>query len=235
MVKQSDMRFGTMVSRWGMLGLACLLSMLLAICFAGVAQGKELTLSNASGKQVVMYYPGDSDLNGMGIRVGDWSYSGKVTKVHSNNKKVVSAKDESDEGNGSCLGVTFNKPGKAKVAYVWKGKKHVVTFVVKKYQNPVKSFKVGGKEYASKFKKIPYYNDNKRAKKGWYKGIVSVKAAKNWKLKGIYLDSDSDEDTKKIKNGKKVVLGDGLLRAALVNKKTHQQVELELTVRDYDD
>ena len=204
------------------------------LSFAGIAQGKEMTLSNASGKQVVTYDSVESYNNIVFIMASKWSDSDAVSKVHSNNSKIVSARAERDES-GPFLRVTIKKPGKAKVAYVWKGKKHVITYVVKKYQNPVKSFKFGGKEYASKFKKCYEYNDGKRAKKGSSSGTISVKAAKNWKLKGIFLISDSDAPTMKIKNGKKVELGSDYLTAVFVNKNTKQKEEISLTVRDYDD
>ena len=81
------------------------------------------------------------------------------------------------------------------------------THKVVKYTRPIKSFKVGGKNYASKFKKTPQVNA-----KSSLSGKVAVKAASGWKVKKIRqvnsrFASGEGIPQKKLKNGGKVNIG----------------------------
>jgi hypothetical protein len=89
------------------------------------------------------------------------------------------------------------------------------------YKNPVKTFKVGSKNYASKLKKKPTHNV-----KGAISGKVRVKAASGWKIvkiRKVKSDFLSGElaSQKKVKNGGKVSIarGSGALEVICYNKK----------------
>lgn len=104
--------------------------------------------------------------------------SGKVTKIKTSNKKVLTASFESF-GSERYLTVTGKKAGKAKLTYVYKGKKHKVTFVFKAWKNPVKSLKVGSKEYASELKTRNIFPALALGKR------LTVVPAKGWSIKSI--------------------------------------------------
>ena len=83
--------------------------------------------------------------------------SQKPTAVKSSNPSVVSAKVQTIKGYSSGsytspdyypLVVTVKKAGTATLAFKHAGKVHKVKFIVTNYENPVKSLKVGSKEYA---------------------------------------------------------------------------------------
>lgn len=173
------------------------------------------TLDSLKGTQHVFYYPKDRDCNV--VEVGYSQDTDKACKVKSSNPKVASAKAIHK---GTMLRIMFKKAGTAKVSYVYKGKKHTVKYVVAKYVNPVKSFKVGGKEFkgqfqAGEFGSAPYTASGK----------LSVKAAKGWKLLKMESDmwSKSLESikTKAVKNGYRASDDRDLaIRATLKNKKS---------------
>ena len=77
--------------------------------------------------------------------------------------------------------------------------------------NPIKSFKIGKKNYAKKFKKYGTKEDayvSKKAKK-IHKKKLSIKPGKDWVIKSIYLEYAMGEgvQTKNLKNNKKFSAG----------------------------
>ena len=96
---------------------------------------------------------------------------------------------------------------------------------MKKYANPVKTFKVGSKNYASKFNKdyISVLYDQEKLS-----GKLEISPNKNWKLKKIWLSKA--RTSKVVKNGDKIS-GYGV-RATLKNTKTKVTEDIELDVDD---
>ena len=120
----------------------------------------------------------------------------KPSNVKSSNSSVLTAEVMTTGGQtyGSYkvpksypLVVHLKKAGTATLTFKHAGKSHKVKFVVKNYENPVKSLKVGKKNYASLFN---VKNITMRSRADLYpvntksnpKGKVSVKAKKGWKL-----------------------------------------------------
>ena len=197
----------------------------LALCENAQAMAIEkMNLENAKGSCKVTTSLGfnwgsDEITNAFGIYTPAGTLATKpITKVKSTNPKVVKAQAENHH-----LSLTFKKVGKATVSYKYKGKTHNVTFTVYKYQNPLKSFTIGSKQFASKFEKGaiglcgPCYG-----------GKVRVTPAKNWKLTKIQALSNS---IRTISNGATIAKTDEpLVLLTLKNKKTNvvQRVTLSM-------
>ena len=146
----------------------------------------------------------------------------KFKNVKNSNTKVAKVEVTQD---GKALNITTKKPGKTKITYKYGGKTYKKKLVVVKYANPVKSFKIGKKNYVSKFKKY-----------GWFacshdvSGLVSVKAKRGWTLKKIVITNIDDYSTKKVANNKYTMTGGYNISAFLKNKKTGLVQEAAITV-----
>ncbi len=122
------------------------------------------------------------------IWIENFPAGAQVTNLKSSNTKVLKASWNSNDGDLVML--RLRKAGKAVVSFnvVYNGQTTSLksTITVKKYQRPCATFKVGSKNYASKFKKNSYYvTSHKKTPKN----KVTVKAAKGWKLAGICIQS----------------------------------------------
>ena len=154
------------------------------------------------------------------IKVKNFPKGATIKSIKSSNKKVVSYYFVQ----GSNVWFCPNKAGKTVISFkvVNKGKSTTLKtkVTVKKYQRPCSSFKVGSKEYASKFKKEAFYY----GKKPLGKKKISVKAAKGWTVSSISV-SYGDNTAKKIRNKSYITFSanSGLDTQILVkfkNKKT---------------
>lgn len=139
-----------------------------------------------------------------------------ITKAKSSNKGVATVKVTKypPQKYGSytqpgyyTLSVTLKKTGTTKISYTYKGKKHTATFKVRKYVNPMKSFKLGSKEYKNCFdaKKIfinPRVGYITTLTTNSIKGKLKVTPASGWKVNKIYYGSPQvPSSVKKISNG----------------------------------
>ena len=185
----------------------------------------DLTLENAKGTVKVttslgQNYSGEFTPDYYQILSKPYKYE-NPTEASSSKESVVSTETWDDCG---FLGLTFKKAGTATVSYKWKGTTHTVKFKVYAYANPLKSFKVGSKQFVSKFKKsaVGYYGP-------YYGGKVVVSSAKNWTIKKILTLGEAG--TKTIKNKTKIKKGKvDFVIVTLKNKKTQvvQKVSLNL-------
>lgn len=152
---------------------------------------------------------------------------GKVSQVKSSNKSVVEVK-KADHSN-SAIGFTPKKPGTAKVTFKYAGKKYTTTVTVKNWENPCKTFKLGNKDYASKFNISGRYHLNGQKKDKTVK--VNIAAKKGWVLKKI------TNNFRVVKNKSKVklLLGDtgSNVEAQFKNKKTGEIVTLVFGYTDW--
>lgn len=132
-----------------------------------------------------------------------------IDSVKSTNSSIASIfVDDYDynDGYGSYFVVT-KKPGKATLTFdakasdsdIWVSKTVKVT--VNKWVKPCKTFKIGKKNYAKKFKKNNWGKVYKKAS-----GKLVIKPKKGWKIVSIEKWIDKKQKTKKIKNKKKVKL-----------------------------
>lgn len=135
------------------------------------------------------------------------------------------------------IALKLRKPGKAVVSFnvVYNGQTTSLksTVTVKKYKRPCTTFKVGNKNYASKFKKNSlYYTSHKKTPKQ----KVTVKAAKGWKLAGIWYMNGDGTGEKRIRNKSSVRLSakkgqEAVIYAGFINKKTKEYQTVMLASR----
>ena len=189
---------------------AATLVVAVALSCAGAPAANAVTLAaadfEAGGKVVASYIKGDAG------NKREFRCTRKVTGLASSDPRVVSVRAART---GYGFDVELRKPGKAKVTYMLGGARRAVALKVVKYSNPVKSFKVGAKDYAGKFKKAR--SCRLPAKKANL-GKLRVVAAKGWKLKKLY-SGFSERNSLKTRNGAE--LGGSLnVRAVLKNSKT---------------
>lgn len=162
--------------------------------------------------RVVVENPPKSSM-GEGINticVYDPAYSDKLSGVKTSDKTIVRILHK--DTNTAVF--ELRKPGKATITYKFNGKTYTHKLVVRKYANPVKTFKIGTKNYATKFKK--YSSAQITAKLAGKK--VKVTPAAGWKLKYILVANDKGE--KHVKNGYTFKKGDEMVDAILKNTKT---------------
>ena len=130
--------------------------------------------------------------------------SWKITKLKSSNTKVLTVKKID---NYSGIMITPKKAGKSTITFkATKGSKtysYKCVVKVMKYENPVKTLKIGSKNYASKFSKMDYIDlDGKKN----YEGKLSIKTNKNWKVTYILIYDAKTDKVKEYKNNKKIKL-----------------------------
>lgn len=163
----------------GAVSVACAVALVAAVppgdaLAAGYsAAGISAAVPTASKKVVTSYLKGDPGNS------RTYLSTRKVTDVKSSDPKVVSVKAQGGYG----FAVRVRKAGKAKVTYRIGGAKKVLSYAVRKYANPVRSFKLGSKDYAAKLKGRKSYALPKERRD---LGKVSVRPARGWRLKRIY-------------------------------------------------
>ena len=138
----------------------------------------------------------------------------KISAAKSSNKKVATVKVKTYDNGMTSLLVTKKKAGTTKITYKLDGKKKTVKLKVVKWKNPVKTFKVGSKNYASKFKK----SAGSHAASSVAGKTVKVEAASGWKVKRIV--AYTNNGVKIVRNGKKTPADTGQVVVALKNTKT---------------
>lgn len=168
----------------------------------------------------------------------DWTF--KMKKCKSSNKKIAKVKfDSSSDGMPPCYTVLINKKGKAKLTVYAKPtgskkayKKYVIKITAYEYINPAKSFKIGSRNFAGKFKKVDWCDYEGKN----LTGKLSIKTKKGWQLKSISLGNYTDAQkfvekehlgkTVKIKNGSVITLTGETpeLRVTYYNKKKKYDV-----------
>lgn len=171
----------------------------------------------------------------------------KIKNVKSSNAKVLKiAGKPYNEKVGKKKAVVLDlravKPGKATLSFKYKSKTYKIKFVVKRFNNGLQSFKLGGisKNFASKFNSGTMYDYDKEIVKN--PTNLQVKAKKNWVIKSIsvYADgemygekvfSNSKGKTSVTVKGSKLKFSDILTIAIdCKNKKTGEEEEYWLTL-----
>ena len=183
---------------------------------------------DTAGTQVVVYYPKyESYENTYVLKApkGEEDLSSNLTKCVSSNKGVLDYRYIFS----NSIELEVKKAGTATLTCVYKEKEYKIKYVVKKYVNPVKTLKIGKKNYAKKFKKSHYLSGCSYP----IKGKLNVVAAKNWKLKTMrlsYYDKEGGYCEKNVKNGKKIY---GLsLSLTFKNKKTKAVETINVDAED---
>lgn len=151
------------------------------------------------------------------LELKNFPKNGKITEITSSDSEVAEGRIA---GMNDAVSVVWNKAGTATLTAKVKVGSGTYTMkcniVVKNYENPAASIKIGKKEYKNALKTNGHFNI-KYKNKAKYK--VSVKARPNWKLKNI--NYNSGEEWKKIKNRSKIIARDWEgLNFEFYNKKT---------------
>ena len=153
------------------------------------------------------------------------------TNLKNSNPDVVEVLNKGSYG----LMVRVKKAGTSTISFTYAGKKLATTITAYNWKNPCKSFKVGNKDFTSKFNKSRIYNWNRQ--KSQWKAKISLKANKGWKLKKIQYTFDGVKTT--VKNNSVVTFKGNwtgsALTALFVQDKTGIQtwVELGYSQMDY--
>lgn len=193
-----------------------------------LADGYDFDLQKLSGKQGVVYHPSDKAYGGTGYMIASEA-DGKVTKAKSSNKKVISVEQHNYDG-FHYVRITCKKAGKATVSYKFKGKKHKVEFTVIKYKNPLKTFKVGKRNYTSLFKKGLYTTTEQGIS-----GKLKLKAAKGWKISKVQAWTGDSYKLKKVKIGKKLPKDTHEVYVTMKHSASNTKVVLTLSSNVYED
>lgn len=169
--------------------------------------------------QITISY-GTKDNYTSGYAINNFPANGTVKNLKISNNKL--AKVSWRKSDKELIWFQPLSTGSAKVTFdVVYGKKtqHFKSKVtITRYQSPCKSFKVGTKDYASKFKNAHYSyqygTKNKKSK-------VSIKAISGWKVTNIYYYNG--KTGKNIKNNSNVTLRPGsCISVNLYNSKTQK-------------
>ena len=197
--------------------------LLLAVLFTCItAMAAESELDRMSKEQTFLITASDTQY---GIPC---DRGGKIIKSSFKTKGSAAAKIDFNYSKNEktyYINIQPKKPGKALVSfkYKWKGKTKKYTFIIqiRKYVNPVKTFKVGSENYAAAFKKDFKKYINKKIS-----GKVNVKAKKGWTLTSLSFSSGGDY--KDIKNGTKVTLKKNTMLLAHFADKNDNVVTVQL-------
>ncbi len=158
-----------------------------------------------------------------------------VTAAESSDEEVFTVDEEQTIGSTYHISIEIAEVKKeAELSFTIGGKEYTTRIIVKPYVNPCKTFKVGSRDFKSKFDKTCPYNLTRQKKV--ISGKAVIKAKKGWKIKRIELNEGfSSGKIVKIKNGKNVVLNPaafdnvgGSFRAIFKNKKSTEEIWLDL-------
>lgn len=182
-------------------------------CFAVMGMSQRVyaasALDDLSGTWEMTYYPSKKSYNYYDIENMKNVTIDMATVKISKPEVVDFIKKKWDSEGDTYYTVRVKKAGKATITF--KAKEPNAgdeTYVAKKitinsikYLNVVKTFKIGKKNFKTKFKKEGYYWQKKKIS-----GKLNVKVKKGWKIKGMWYGNYSTGKEKKVKNGKKITL-----------------------------
>lgn len=200
--------------------------------YAGIL-GYEENLKNGF-RETVVYNPSDVrgyyEVNAEGI----YGHTCKNRKAVSADKKIVTVTYSPTH---QCFLLTPKKTGTTKVTFsaTRKGKKITCQGTVKvvKFQNPVKSLKINGKNYA---KEIKTTNAVMHIKAENAKAVFRYKLQPGWKVESAYGEIMGENIPlgiyKEIKSNETYSLQEGnlLVRMTLKNSKRGERVNIALSV-----
>ena len=158
------------------------------------------------------------------IAAGPKSFKFQSLKSADTKKATLTLKNGTGFSTGAqAVVATFKKTGNVTLSYKKEGTVNKQTFVVKKYTNPLKSFKIDGKNIPSKFKKdnvyvLPY------AKYAGKKIKISYSGASNFEIDADYLLQPGNMKSDMVKNNGTVTIQkkNSALLINAYNTKTQQ-------------
>ncbi len=123
--------------------------------------------------------------------------SKKLTSFKSSDTSIFEVQYDEAEGKKPSNWLKLNKAGTAKLSFKYGGKTYTSTVTVKKYTNPVKTFKLtgvsSGKDVSSKSKKTN--NPSLKLKKSSDNAKLTIKAKSGWKIKSVVFTNQTDWKT----------------------------------------
>ncbi len=145
-------------------------------------------------KHIAVYEKGGTEYsNWIVLSIMNCTKKSEIKSLKSSNKNVkVEAKD------GYVVATYPNKALSTTITCTVKKKKLSTKLTVKKYQNPVKTFKIGSKNNASLFKYNSYYYEGKTCKNQKF----TVAANSGWKIMSVNIDTGSKKISKYFSYGK---------------------------------
>lgn len=204
---------------------AFLLALTLLLTADTLFLSKPVDVSAASNKPyinpydanpVLTYKPGDKAKYPGGyyttISIVNCSKKSQIKNLKSSNKNIkVEAKD------GYIKAYFGYKEGKATITCTVNKVKLKTTLTVKKYSNPLKTFKIGKTNYTSKYKTINDYKD----KKSYKKQKLILETNKNWVIRSVYVYSGSSTQSYRPNSTK-------LTKKVTLNPKNYDNVYIYL-------
>jgi len=165
-----------------------------------------------ANKLSLLYYPKEKSFNNYDeICFLFCTKNTSVKNLKSSNAKIATAKWSKK----SPEMVAFRTKGAGKVVVsgdLYEGKKLVKRFKIKltvhKYVNPLKSFKINGKENVKRFNKKDLIYHEAKVKNG-EKVKVSVKPKAGWKIEGISYERIWTDKSTPVKNGRTITIENG--------------------------
>ena len=173
----------------------------------------KVALSHYKGDEAIYYFPS--------VKSGNTYVptTEEVSDATSSNKKVAKVKIVKSSYYYNLV-VTKKGYGKTKITYKCDGKTYNVVLKVYKYKNPLKSLKIGSRQFATYFKKKPATSASKAQKVQSTKGKLVVKAAKGWKAQEILVLCQDTGKCKKVKSSYRIKDNECLRSITMVHKKT---------------
>lgn len=167
--------------------------------------------------------------------INDPTDKAECIKVKATKKGIVDVEIGEDKQN---VNITPRKVGtttlKVTVKYGKKKKVHKVKVVVRNYENPVTSFKVGDVQYKNKFKKESSYTAKVPKKSKWV--TVEVKAREGYRVTSIdyYYNIGERYKSKNLKNGQRFKLRTCKGESVQVNLENINTGEIEVLAVFYE-
>ena len=166
-----------------------LVSMFLAVCMVvtvvGILPGMTQKVEAARETRFFQHDPVAASPDGTQevevLSIINCSKKSEIKNLKSSNNQVVKveAKD------GYVRAVYGKNTGTATISCKVRGKKIATKFIVKKYQNPLSSFKIGSNQFSGKLNHTTAYTV--RNFKGQKKQTITWKARKGWKIKYYFV------------------------------------------------
>ena len=187
-------------------------------------QKRVVTLYSSKSKNDNSFFGKYVSANMYNIAAGPKSFKFQSLKSADTKKATLTLKNGTGFSAGAqAVVATFKKTGNVTLSYKKEGTVNKQTFVVKKYTNPLKSFKIDGKNIASKFKKdnvyvLPY------AKYAGKKIKISYSGASNFEIDADYLLQPGNMKSDMVKNNGTVTIQkkNSALLINAYNTKTQQ-------------
>lgn len=162
--------------------MAVIMVFTMGVSFPSMAESVKaastVAINPYSANKVVTYKPGSKASRVTDtISIIGCTKASQIKKLKSSNTSIVkvAAKD-------GYIQVSFGKKsGKVKITCTVKGKNLSTYYTVKRYSNPLSTFKIGSKSFVSKFSRDMTY----RQKSSFKSQTLNLKGKSGWKIRSV--------------------------------------------------